>query len=149
MGGEQFYVFADPLNGINALDMMIEFSVTGKMTCGNAKEQDNPKFSKTCCNYYITLKPGVISSISGIEEVENMPQVLQNATFKKVGDEISPTNSLDRVIYRLHVMDDSPKALAKTLEKISNTLCIKDQERNEMQVERLSYNRALEMIVNS
>ena len=46
-------------------------------------------------------------------------------------------------------MDDSPKALAKTLEKISNTLCIKDQERNEMQVERLSYNRALEMIVNS
>ena len=149
MGGEQFYVFADPLNGINALDMMIEFSVTGKMTCGNAKEQDNPKFSKTCCNYYITLKPGVISSISGIEEVENMSQVLQNATFKKVGDEISPTNSLDRVIYRLHVMDDSPKALAKTLEKISNTLCIKDQERNEMQVERLSYNRALEMIVNS
>ena len=149
MGGEQFYVFADILNGINALDMMIEFSVTGKMTCGNAKEQDDPHFSKSCCNYYITLKPGVITSIEGLEEVEAMPQVLQNSTFKKIGDEISKTNSLDRVIYRLHVMDDTPQDLARTLEKISNAFCIKDQFGNEMQVERLTYDRALEMILNS
>ena len=149
MGGEQFYVFADPINGINALDMMIEFSVTGKMTCGNAKEQDNPKFNKTCCNYYITLNSGVITTIDGIEEVEKMPQVLQNATFKKIGSEISATNSLDRVIYRLHVMDDTPQDLAKTLEKISHTLNIHDQNGKEMQVEVLSYDRALEMILNS
>lgn len=149
MGGEQFYVFANPINGINALDMMIEFSVTGKMTCGNAKEQDNPHFTKTCCNYYITLKAGEISSISGLDEVEKMPQVLQNATFKKIGDKISDTNSLDRVIYRLHVMDESPEDLAYTLEKISDTLRILDQHGNEMQIEQLTFERALEMIKNS
>lgn len=149
MGGEQFYVFANPINGINALDMMIEFSVTGKMTCGNAKEQDDPHFTKTCCNYYITLKGGTITAISGIEEVEAMPQVLQNATFKKVGDVISTTNSLDRVIYRLHVMDDTPEALATTLEKISRTLRILDENGQDMQVEQLTYDRALEMIHNS
>ncbi len=149
MGGEQFYVFANPINGINALDMMIEFSVTGKMTCGDAKKQDNPHFTKTCCNYYITLKAGTITSISGIDEVEKMPQVLQNATFKKIGDVISPTNSLDRVIYRLHVMEDSPEGLARVLEKISKTLRILDQNGNEMQVEELTFERALEMIENS
>ena len=78
-----------------------------------------------------------------------MSQVLQNATFKKIGDVISETNSLDRVIYRLHVMDDTPEALARTLEKISHTLCINDQYGNEMQVERLTYDRSLEMIRNS
>ncbi len=149
MGGEQFYVFANPINGINALDMMIEFSVTGKMTCGNVKEQDNPYYTKTCCNYYITLKAGVITEIRGLDEVEKMPQVLQNATFKKIGDEISKTNSLDRVIYRLHVMDDTPEALARTLEKISHTLRVLDQNGNDMQIEELSYDRALEMIKNS
>lgn len=149
MGGEQFYIFADPINGINALDMMIEFSVTGKMTCGNAKKQDNPYYTKTCCNYYISLKPGVISGIEGIETVEKMPQVLQNATFKKLGDEISATNSLDRVIYRIHVMDNSPEELAETLENISHTLRITDQNGKEMQIEELSYERALEMIKNS
>ena len=149
MGGEQFYIFANPINGINALDMMIEFSVTGKMTCGNVKEQDNPYFTKTCVNYYITLKAGTITSISGIEEIEKMPQVLQNATFKKIGDVISATNSLDRVIYRLHVMDDTPEALAKTLEKISRTLRVNDQHGNEMQVEEFTYDRGLELIKKS
>ena len=149
MGGEQFYLFADAINGINALDMMLEFSVTGKMTCGNAKEQDDPHFTKSCSNYYITLRPGVITSISGLEEVEAMPQVLQVSTFKKIGDEIGATNSLDRVIYRLHVMDDTPEAHARTLEKISRTLRICDQDGNEMQVEHLTYERALEMIRNS
>lgn len=149
MGGEQFYVFTQRLNGISALDMMIEFALTGKMTCGNAHIQDNWNFSKECVNYYITLNPGKITSISGVEEIEKMPQVLQNATFKKIGDYIDPTNSLDRVIYRLHVMDDTKEALAKTLEKISNTLCILDENGNEMQVEHLTYNRAYEMLINS
>ena len=85
----------------------------------------------------------------GLEETEAMPQVLQLTTFKKLGDEISRTNSLDRVIYRLHVMDDTPEALAATLEKISHTLCILDETGREMQVERLGYGRALEMIRNS
>lgn len=149
MGGEQFYVFADVLNGVNALDMMIEYSVTGRMTCGDAASHDDPKFRKPCVNYYITLKSGVITSVSGIEEVEKMPQVLQSAVFKKPGMEISRTNSLDRVIFRLHVMDDTQEALARTLEKISHTLCILDQDGNEMQVERLTYDRALEMLRNS
>jgi hypothetical protein len=46
-------------------------------------------------------------------------------------------------------MDDTPQDLARTLEKISNAFCIKDQFGNEMQVERLTYDRALEMILNS
>lgn len=149
MGGEQFYVFAKPLNGISSLDMMIEFALTGKMTCGDARTQDNCKFSKSCVNYYITLKPGKITRIEGIEEVESMPQVLQNATFHKVGDEISSTNSLDRVIYRLHVMDDTKEMLAETLKKISETLRIRDENGNDMQIEQLTYERAYEMLANS
>lgn len=149
MGGEQFYVFAKPLNGISSLDMMIEFALTGNITCADARTQDNCKFSKSCVNYYITLKGGTIAEIRGLEEVLAMPQVLQSTTFKKVGDVISNTNSLDRVIYRLHVMDDTPEALAATLNKISTTLRIMAKEGYEMQIEELTYERALEMLINS
>ena len=78
-----------------------------------------------------------------------MPQVLQITTFHKVGDIIKNTNSLDRVIYRMHVMDDNPEALASTLSNISRTLRIIDNEGSEMQIEQLSYERALEMTSNS
>lgn len=149
MGGEQFYVFAAPLNGINALDMMIEFSLTGKMTCGDVKTQDNCHYSKSCVNYYITLKPGTITKIEGLEEVEAMPQVLQNATFHSIGDVIQKTNSLDRVIYRLHVMDDTKEKLAETLCEISHTLQVLDENGNDMQIECLTYERAYEMLANS
>ena len=149
MGGEQHYIFSSKLNGINALDMMIEFSLTGKITCANVLEQDNANYSKSCCNYYVTLKPGVIKTIEGIEEIENWPQVLQILTFHSVGDEISSTNSLDRVIYRMHVMDDTKEKLAEALQRISSTLRIRSENDEEMQIEELTYERAYEMISNS
>ncbi len=146
MGGEQFYVFAEKLNGISSLEMMIEFALTGKMTSYNAKEQDNYNFSKYCCNYYIPLKPGVISEISGVEEINAMPQLLQNRQFKFVGDEISSTSSLDRVIFRLHVMDDTKEDFAKTLCKISETIKILDKDGNDMQLQKLEYDTVMKII---
>jgi hypothetical protein len=67
------------------------------------------------------------------------------ATFKDVGSVIDPTNSLDRVIYRIHVMDDTPELFAKTLEKISKKLRIIDKNGQEMQLEEITYDRALQM----
>ena len=149
MGGEQYYVFTREMTGVSMLDLMIEFSITGRMDSADGLDLDTYAFSKTCCNYYITLKAGTIAGISGLDEVMNMPQVLQIATFHKTGDIISETNSLDRVIYRLHVMDDTPEKLAHILEKISGTLLVTSESGEDMQIEKLTYDRALEMIKNS
>lgn len=146
MGGEQFYVFAERLNGISSLELMIEFALTGKMTMYDAKSQDNYKFSKYCCNYYIPLKPGRISKIEGIDEINAMPQLLQNRQFKFVGDEISATSSLDRVIFRLHVMDETKDGFANALCKISDTVKILDENGNDMQLQKLDYDTVMEMI---
>ena len=66
--------------------------------------------------------------------------------FKFVGDEISSTSSLDRVIFRIHVMDDTKEAFASTLCKISDTLKILDEDGNEMQLQKLEYDVVMEMI---
>lgn len=149
MGGEQYYIFTKEMFGVSMLDLMLEFSITGAMDSANSLSIETYDFNKSCCNYYITLKAGRIASIEGIDEVINMPQVLQVSTFHYVGDEIKKTSSLDRVIYRLHVMDNTKERLAKTLEKISHTLSIVSDLGQEMQVERLTYFRALEMINKS
>ena len=146
MGGEQFYVFAERLNGISSLELMIEFALTGKMTMYDAKTQDNFRFSKYCCNYYIPLKPGVISKIEGVDEINAMPQLLQNRQFKFVNDEISSTSSLDRVIFRLHVMDDTKESFVKTLCKISDTVKILDRNGNDMQLQKLDYDTVMAMV---
>ena len=149
MGGGRSYIFTQHINNISALDMMIEFSVTGKITCSDLKTDDNPIFSKSCCNYYIPLKPGKIAKITGLNEIRKMPQILDIAVCRNIGDVISKTNSLDSVLYRIHVMDDTPELLAQTLAKISDTLQIVSEEGYEMQLEKLNYERALEMTSHS
>ena len=146
MGGEQFYVFAERLNGISSLELMIEFALTGKMTMYDAKTQDNYKFSQYCCNYYIPLKPGVITTIEGVDEINAMPQLLQNRQFKFVGDEIASTSSLDRVIFRLHVMDKTKEGFVNSLCKISETVKILDQNGEDMQLQKLDYDTVMEMV---
>ena len=146
MGGEQFYVFAERLNGISSLELMIEFALTGEMTLYDVKKLDNHVFSQYCCNYYIPLKEGIITKIEGLDEVNQMPQVLQNRQFKFVGDVISDTSSLDRVCFRIHVMDKTKEAFAATLCKISKTIRILDQNGNEMQLQELAYDDVMEVI---
>ncbi len=104
MGGGQSYVFTQALNGVSAVDMVIEYALTGKMSSADLRSQDNYDFSQSCANYYVRLKPGTIRSITGIQEVEAMPRVLQCLTFHKIGDTIGTEGSVDRVIYRIHVM---------------------------------------------
>lgn len=149
MGGGQSYVFTQVLNGVSALDLMIEFALTGKMTISDLSKQDNPYFSQYAVNYYIKLASGTIASIEGFDEVKKMPQMLQIRTFKKIGDVIPPTTATDSVIYRMHVMDKTPEALAKTLAKISSTLKIVSEADENMQAIPLTYEKALEVIINS
>lgn len=149
MGGGQSYVFTKKLNGLSALDQMLEFSVTGRVSTSETGIRDNPYFSKYGVNYYISLRTGRIREIRGLEAVKAMPQVLQLSSYHKPGDFIQAGTSLDSVIYRLHVMDDTPEQLARTLETIAHTFCILDENGEEMQVERLGYDRALEMIHNA
>lgn len=149
MGGGQSYVFTQALTGVSALDLMIEFSLTGKMTICELKKSDNPYFSQYAVNYYIKLSSGTIASIEGFEKIKDMPQMLQIRTFKKVGDTIPKTTSTDSVIYRMHVMDKTPEALAKALEYISSTLKIMSVDGENMQSNPLCYAKAFDVISNS
>ena len=146
MGGEQMYVFTDHQNGINSLELMINYALTGQMADFRVSDRDNALFKWPCCNYYIPLKAGIITEVKGLEEVENMESVLNITKMYNLGDEILDTNALERVCLRLHVYGKTPEALAEALVTISATLQILDQNGNEMQIEHLEYDRCLQAI---
>ena len=146
MGGEQMYVFTDHQNNVNSLELMINYALTGKMADFKVSDRDNARFKWPCCNYYIPLKAGVITEVKGLEEVENMENVLNVTKMFKIGDEIFDTNALERVCMRLHVYGRTAEELADALVKISATLKILDQNGNEMQIEHLEYDRCLAAI---
>jgi len=149
MGGAQNYIFTEYQNGVNALQGMINYALTGHMSDDCMVDRDNARFKYPCCNYYVGLKPGIIARIEGVEEVREMLGVLNVTVMSHVGQVVEDTNALERVCLRIHVLGETKEALAKLLVRISQTLRIISTEGEEMQLEHLTYDRCITAINNS
>ena len=146
MGGAQNYVLTEYQWGVNSLNAMINYALTGKMNDAPILTLDNPRFRHPCCNYYVGLKAGKIAQMLGVEEVKAMDGVLGVTVMCKEGAEIPDSNALERICLRIHVVGETADALAKTLVKISSTLRILSESGEEMQLEPLTYERCLDAI---
>ena len=149
MGGEQMYVLTDYMWGVNSLEYMINYALTGKMSDDRIADRDNARYPYPCCNYYVPLKAGTIAAMEGVDAVEHMEGVLNVTRMCSVGDVIEDTNALERVCLRIHVVGKDMEDLARLLEKISSTLRIVSTNGEEMQVEPLTYERCLRTIRNT
>lgn len=149
VGGEQMYYFTDHYWGLNSLNFMINYALTGYASGEVIAERDNAKFPTPCCNYYVVMKPGIIKEIHGIDKIKTHKNVLNVTEICRVGDEVTEVNALDvRVGFRIHVVGSDDKDLAKTLVEISQTLKIISTEGYEMQMEPLTYDRCIDVIRN-
>lgn len=146
MGGAQNYILTDYQWGVNSLECMINYALTGSMSDNRIIDVDNARFRHPCCNYYVGLKAGIIKEMGGVDEVEKLPGVLNVTVMCKEGEEILETNALERVCLRIHVVGSTAVELANTLVKISNTLNIVSSDGSEMQLEPLTYERCIEAI---
>jgi len=146
MGGEQMYVLTDYMWGVNSLEYMINYALTGSMSDTRIADKDSARYPYPCCNYYVPLKAGTIAAMNGVEEVEQMEGVLNVTRMCRVGDVIEDTNALRRVCLRIHVVGKDMDDLARLLEKISQTLQILSTDGEEMQIEPLTYERCLHTI---
>ena len=146
MGGAQNYIFSEYQWGINSLECMINYALTGSMNDTPIADVDNARFRHPCCNYYVGLKPGVITKMNGVAEVEKLPGVLNVTHMCGVGTVVEDTNALERICLRIHVVGETAEKLAENLVRISKTLEVLDENGNEMQLEPLEYDRCLAAI---
>ncbi len=146
MGGAQNYILTEYQWGINSLNCMINYALTGSMYDDPIIDIDNARFRHPCCNYYVGLKAGTVAKMGGVDAVRAMPGVLNVTVMCREGEEILETNALERVCLRIHVVGETPERLAETLVEISNTLEILSTEGEEMQLEHLTYDRCLKAI---
>ncbi len=146
MGGAQNYVLTEYQWGVNSLNSMINYALTGSMNDRPIVELDNARFRHPCCNYYVGLKAGVIAKMGGVDEARKLPGVLNITVMCHEGEEILETNALERICLRIHVVGETAEELAHNLVRISQTLDIRSTTGEEMQLEPLTYDRCLNAI---
>ncbi len=139
LGGSQSYIFTDYLNKSNTLQYMVNYALTGKMADFSIAERDNPFITVPCVNLYIALKPGTITVFDGVDEVRKIPGVLNVTELFGLGEVVEKTGSLNQVCIRMHVTGESRKAINKTLKQIYDTLNIRDENGDDMVLEKYSF----------
>lgn len=118
------YKLMDAVLGINPLELMIEFALTGKVKLEEKIMHLNPYWNKYGCNITLLSKPGRIGKIAGINELLSMTEILDVFCSYKEGDIIPQTalGTLQQVIIRIFAIAQTKKELALVMNKIHNTI---------------------------
>lgn len=113
--------------GYDPLEMMINYAITGSMGEESLVKKVNPDFNnKYGFNVSFLGKPGKIASISGIEKIKEIPNVIDAVIAHYPGEEITENMKglLAQIILRVLGTADTIDELKEVMLKIQNTVKI-------------------------
>lgn len=142
--GSLEYKLTNFANGFNTMEMMIRFALTGKML--DREIAPSPEFIAPSCNLTFSVRPGVIASIEGIEEIKMIPGVLDLFLSKKEGNVVLETakGTLDQVILRVFASRETKTELKETIDRVHQVFKVCDENGDNMllpvfNTDKLSY----------
>lgn len=124
LNGSLEYKITTKLNNFNPVEMMINYALTGEMYGKPINEILNPYYSKLGCIINILVKPGIIGSITGVNEVASLLEVINVDASYSEGDIIEEkfTGTLKQVILRISVISNSQKQLFQLINNVQKMI---------------------------
>ena len=147
LGGGQSYQVISRINGVNHLDMLIDYSLTGVMCTEETKSKISPKFNKKGFILILIVKPGTIQRITGLDKISQLKEVVNIMQSYKEGDCISDKaeNTTQQVFGRVHIVAEDDKRLINTLNYIKEQLNILNENGESMLVNSFDVNQLLDV----
>ena len=134
LNGCKIYQLVNAESGYNALEHLIHFSLTGHMGSPSIQEQINPRFKHWYSTISLLGKPGTISKIEGIDELESMPEIIAVSQWHFVGETITPEmrGTLPQTIVRISLKGDTKEKLLETIKQVYNCVKVYDEQDENM-----------------
>lgn len=135
LSGGQTYKLTEKVTGINELKMLIRFALTGKMCdVKDISKIDAYLNGYTTGSITIPLRKGTITRISGLEEIEQIPQVQAISMLRRKGETIKNEDlgTLFQLLARISIVATNQETLKDIMFSILNKLSVKDEKGNEM-----------------
>ena len=117
--------------GVDYLEMMIRFALTGSMGEGTLREaySDMRGYSGI---FNMTARSGVIGRLSGRERVLALENVLAAEYLKTEGDVIADDAAMTQSVFRTHIKGQSLEELAEVIRAIQMLIRVEDTEGRNM-----------------
>lgn len=122
--GSLEYKLLEEVCAYNPLEMLIKFALTGSMADYSLEKKADPTWDRYACNVSFLVKPGIIGKIDGIEEILNIPGVIDATPAHVEGEEIldSAKGTLKQIVLRTFAIAASQKELEDKLNVIYKSL---------------------------
>ncbi len=118
-------------NKINYMKMMLSHAVTGQML-GYELSQDNPFFGQYVLTYNLWAHGGIIGSICGKEQIEDIDNIVICEYLHNEGDEIVDNNTLAQRVFRAVIKDRNVEKIKETIKRIQEAVKVTDINGNNM-----------------
>ena len=135
--GSLDYKIIKKISGVNPMELLITYALTGSMGSSDLEGLLNPNFKSFGCNITFSVRPGKIGSIKGLEVIRAMPEVLDVVNTHEPGEEVSAAaaGTLMQVVSRVFATADSVEKLAEAMERITTAFKVYSDDGKEMLVE--------------
>jgi len=114
---------------IDQMDLMIDVAMGEKTKDLSIRPQNE---DKKYCILPVHLRPGVIESISGIDELKGDSCIFAIAQVHYVGDKVEEWGSAQQVFCYVHILFDNATQLKNRIKKLLQTLEVKDERGRNM-----------------
>lgn len=130
-GGHHYTLIKDQ-NGIDGLALLIEFALTGK-TESYDPSKENPYFHDYCGMVHILGVPNKkISAVHGIEEIRNLPFVLEVCQELRVGQTIGKDGTTAQTLMSIWLKGKDYQEYKARIEEAKALLKVCDEEGNSL-----------------
>lgn len=120
--------------GVNPVDALIHYALTGKMADEADYSKITPKFNGCGAVLNILMKEesGQVYSIRGTDFVRNLPQVVNYIQFFEEGDTVSNNNATDKPLLIAYLACKSREELKRILEQIYDAVDVRNKNGESM-----------------
>ena len=131
MDGTAIYRFTENINGLNAMKMMVDYAVMGKLN-EDLKEVDPELNGKCGCLLTMLNRGGLIHEIRGYDEASRLPGVCRAVLRYHEGDFVPNNGTLQQIHIRFFIICNSFYELNKTIHEIQKKISVRDKNGEEM-----------------
>lgn len=124
LGGMHHHDFVRKENGMDILEMLLRFALTGKFEGWDASKCDNPNFRHTYCSLNLLIEPDHIAKIENTEIIKSIPSIYSYNQMHYEGETVNQAGTTDQIAFKFSMKGKDRKSLIKDICKIQENLKI-------------------------
>lgn len=138
LNGAKQYQILNELCGFNPMQMIINYSLTGKMDEQSIAHKVNPLLPKTCCTLSVLARPGHIGRYIGLDEISKFDEIVAITQWYHDGDTIAPEalGTQKQIAVRITLEAENTEKLAQAINRVYSVLDVVDDKGESMLLEQ-------------